>query len=161
MTRTRFQIIVASLTTVVIGVALVWGFLIVGSPFAARLRKIDERRVDDLRTIHSAIQRMVTERVDTKVRLKRPLPKTLDDVAAYVQSEQDQKKPRLHDPDTNEAYAYKVRSETEYELCATFASVRDQKQDLFWNHPAGPRCFVFDAVEDETKRLAVSGMRAR
>src|SRR5262249_52727786 len=119
------------------------------------------RRVDDLRTIHTAIQRMVTEGGDTKMRLKRPLPKTPDEVAAYVQLEQDQRKLRLHDPDTNEAYVYKVQSETKYELCATFASVRDQKQDLFWNHPAGLHCFVFDALEDETKRPTAPGMPMR
>jgi hypothetical protein len=157
----KLQRVCAPLAAVIIGTALVWGFIIVGSPFSVRLQKFDDRRVDDLRAIHGAIQRMVIEQADGKVKLKRTLPATLEEIAAYVRSEQNQRELKLHDPQTTEPYSYTVKGERKYELCATFALPRDHKADLFWNHPAARQCFVFDAVDDEIKRLADLGPRRR
>jgi hypothetical protein len=152
MITSKLQRTLIPLAVLLVGTALALGFFVVGSPSGARLQKFDDRRVENLRVIHGAIQRMVIKRVNGKIMLNRALPTSLEEVAAYVASEQNQKGLNLHDPSTNEPYVYRVKSETKYELGATFALPRNQKEDLFWNHPAGPHCFVFDAVEDESKR---------
>jgi hypothetical protein len=157
----KSQIVLASIAVLIVGTALIWGFLIVGSPSSARLQKCDNRRVDDLRAIHGAIQRMVIEQMEGKVRLKRSLPKSLEEVASYVRSEQNQMELSLLDPSTSELYVYRVKSETKYELCGTFALPRDLEGDVFWNHPAGMHCFEFDAVADEIKRLSDPGAHRR
>jgi hypothetical protein len=46
--------------TLAVGVAVVWGFVLAGSPATRRLQVLDERRVRDLKAISSAIQRQVT-----------------------------------------------------------------------------------------------------
>jgi uncharacterized protein DUF5671 len=141
-----------SIAALIIGTALVWGFVIAGSPFTVRLQKFDDRRVEDLRAIRDAIQRMVIEREGGKAKLKRSLPAALEEVANYVRSEEFRSALNLYDPASKEPYAYTVLGKTRYKLCATFALPRDQKEDMFWNHPAGRHCFVFEAVEDEAKR---------
>lgn len=155
----NFPRILTLLAALLVGTALIWGFVIVGSPFAARRQKFDDRRVEDLRAIHDAIQRMVIENIEGKVRPKRALPASLDEVAAYVRSEQNQRELKLHDPYTGEPYTYRVKSETQYELGATFSLKRELNNNVFWNHPAGLHCFAFDAVDDAAKKLADSGPR--
>ena len=53
----------------------------------------------------------------------------------------------LVDPETGEAYRYAVKTDTTYELCATFSLPRDKSMDVFWNHPAGRHCFLVDALD--------------
>lgn len=154
MTTRPFQRTFAIAAAVIAGIALTLGFIVVGSPFTVRLRKLDDRRVEDLRAIHAAIQRMVIERPTDKPKLKRPLPSTLDEVAAHVRSEQYQSELSLHDPQTGAVYVYRVTGETQYELEATFTLSRSRKQDMFWNHPAGTHVYQFDAMDAATQQLA-------
>jgi hypothetical protein len=121
---------------------LTWGFLIVGSPETRRLERMDERRVEDLQHITREIQRMVYDAEAPGV-LKRALPKDLEEVERKAKFW----KISLVDPETGEAYGYAVKTDTTYELCATFALPRDKSTEVFWNHPAGPHCFVIDALD--------------
>jgi Domain of unknown function (DUF5671) len=136
---------VAGLVLVVGSVLL--GFAMAGSPVTARKRRLDEKRVDDLRAIHQTIQEMTTktDRNTKTVTVIRTLPKTLDEVAAFRRTKEAGRKLDLVDPRTGAKYAYTITAERTYELCATFELERDQKRDLFWNHPAGEYCYRFDA----------------
>ena len=127
--------------------AMVLGFSLAGSPFTARQRRLDTKRVEDLRAIHHTIQEMATQtdKNTSTVRLVRELPKTLDDVAAYQKTKQGGRRLDLGDPQTGVKYVYTVTGEKTYELGATFELAREEKRDLFWNHPAGRHGFRFSA----------------
>jgi Domain of unknown function (DUF5671) len=143
--RLRKWIGVAGLLLVTGSVVL--GFAMAGSPVTARMRRLDEKRVQDLRAIERTIQDMVTktDRNTKTVTVVRPLPITLDEVAAFQKTREDGRKLDLVDPQTGEKYAYTTTGEKTYELSATFELAREKKQDLFWNHPAGKYTFQFDA----------------
>ena len=80
---------------------------------------------------------------DIKHELKRPLPQTLEELAALARSE----RINLTDPETGERYVYRFKDETTYELCATFTLARDSDVDVFWNHPPGRHCFTIEALD--------------
>jgi hypothetical protein len=127
--------------------SVVLGFAMAGSPVTARQRRLDEKRVEDLRAIHRTIQEMATKTdKNTKtVTVIRSLPKTLDEVADFQRTKEAGRKLDLVDPQTGAKYAYTVTGDKTYELCATFGLAREKKQDLFWNHPAGKFGYKFDA----------------
>lgn len=143
--RLRRFLSVAALLLVTGSVVL--GFVMAGSPFSARLQRLDEKRVADLRAIHRTIQEMVTktDKNTNTVRVIRSLPETLDEVAEYQATREAGRRLDLVDPQTGEKYAYTVTGDKTYEVCATFELAREKKRDLFWNHPAGNRCFKFNA----------------
>jgi hypothetical protein len=128
--------------SIVVAFAVVWGFYLAGSPATRRLEHFDEHRLQDLQTVAREIQSMV-ENPNKKGTLKAPLPKTLEEAA---QRARDQRlNPR--DPETNEPYVFRVKNETTYELCATFALPRDSDAGVFWNHPAGAQCFMINVLD--------------
>lgn len=140
----RLRAVLASAGTVIVIGAAALGFVMAGSPFAARLARLDERRVSDLREIHYALQQMTTELKDHKRVLSRPLPSSLEEVAAFRRSQQYGRTLSLSDPETGVAYDYRVTGEKTYELCATFTIERKKTDTLFWNHPASKHCFSFN-----------------
>ena len=75
--------------------------------------------------------------------MKRPLPETLDELAALARYE------RIisTNPETGRRYVYTVKDRTTYELCATFSLERDSDVEVFWNHPSGKHCFTVDALD--------------
>ena len=114
-----------------------------GSPFSARLVRLDERRVTDLREIHQAIQQMTTKSKLGTPTMTRPLPATLEEVAEFRRTKQSGRELSLLDPQTGGAYQYRVADEKTYELCSAFTAERKKTYDLFWNHPAGKHCYSF------------------
>jgi len=138
----RIHAAFAVAATTVVGLAVAWGFVLVGSPSTRRLERFDEQRLQDLQTIAREIQLMV-EDPNEKGTLKEALPKTLEEAATRARDER--VNPR--DPETGEPYAYTVKSETTYELCATFARPRDWDSRVFWNHPAGAHCFTINVLD--------------
>ena len=138
------QFLVAAALVIVAG-SLGLGFTMAGSPFTARLQRLDEKRVNDLRGIHRVIQQMVTKVEYGSVKFVQPLPKSLEEVAEYQRTRESGAALDLSDPTTGEKYDYRATGEKTYELCATFEFARDRKYDLFWNHPAGRHCFKFNA----------------
>lgn len=139
--------LLASAAVVLVTTAVVLGFTLAGSPETARLRRLDEKRVEDLRAIHQALQRMTTKRDEnTKtVTMIRALPETLEEVAEYARTKETGRKLDLVDPQTGEKYGYAITGDKTYELSATFALAREKKQTMFWNHPAGGYTFKFHA----------------
>lgn len=128
--------------TAVVVVAVVWGLALAGSPATARRLRFDRQRLQDLKTIYREVQSLCRD-PDIKDALKRPLPETLEELAALARSE------RIHrvDPETGEPYAYRVVDGTTYEVCATFSLARESDVDVFWNHSPGRHCFTVDALD--------------
>lgn len=123
-------------------VAIVVGFMVIGSPRTQRLAKYDEQRVMDLQNINQSIVYYFE--------LKGSLPATLSEVASsgnYMIVPTD--------PETHTSYEYIMigQSAKAYELCAVFntdttayvnaaASSRPLNEyPAAWNHPAGRYCF--------------------
>jgi hypothetical protein len=123
----------AVLLTVVVAVAVAFGLNLVGSPAKARLRALDERRVDDLQQI--------TYEVGSWWKDHQALPPVLDSLGT----------PRgdstaHRDPATGAIYEYRVTGDSSWEVCATFTyptepSRRRYPSDNEWQHPAGRHCF--------------------
>ncbi len=137
--------------------AVIGAFFVTGSPLQGRAERFDEQRVNDLRSIQSEIMNISwdgqpyaprpVEPASAPVKSPKPLPKTLDDVVTQAQYQ----RPNIVDPETGSPYVYRVTSESVYELCATFSLARDQQYDVFWNHPAGEKCFSFDVLDQQVK----------
>jgi hypothetical protein len=126
------QTIVAIAATVV-GVSIIAGVILVGSPAEGRLEQLDSTRVDDLQ----GIMRAMDSFWDREERLATSLDELAEDARTRVNT---------IDPDSAEPYEYQASGEDSYELCATFA-----RQSLeppgrasadFWTHPAGRHCFA-------------------
>jgi hypothetical protein len=109
---------------------------VAGSPAEARLRALDERRVQHLQTIQQWVTQYVTAR--------KALPSSLgvlsrDPVGAMLPT----------DPETGAQYEYRVTGDRAYELCATFAREGDRDNPGYgpysWPHGAGRQCFQRDA----------------
>ena len=132
----------AIVASVVVASAVAWGFVLVGSPATRRLERFDEQRLQDLQIIAREIQSMV-EDPNKKGRLKEALPKTLEEADQRSRG----KRVNLRDPETGDPYLYTLKSDTSYELCATFARQRDWDSRVFWNHPAGARCFTINVLD--------------
>lgn len=122
------------LAVVVFGI--LWGFYVTGSPFAARVEKIDAQRVADLQTIQWQIVNYWQS--------KQQLPATLDELTDLIGGFR-----APVDPETAMAYEYIVVAPTSFKLCATFAakSVDGNERLSFpvdgwsWAHEAGRNCF--------------------
>src|SRR5215469_8527324 len=88
--------------SVVVSFAIVWGFVLAGSPSSRRHERLDEERLADLKTIAGEIQSRVVDRDGEKRQLKEPLPPTLDDVVTMARG----RKLNPRDPETGEPYRY-------------------------------------------------------
>jgi hypothetical protein len=141
------------IAAVVIALGVVaWGLFFAGTPAGQRLVRLDERRISDLRTIQQEVYNIAYDGADRynggkpNVSLPNPLPATLADVAENAEYN----KPTITDPETGAEYRYEVDG-TDFRLCATFSTVRDQEYDIFWNHPATDHCFEFDGLDPNGK----------
>lgn len=148
----------AGIAVAIVLLALGWGLWLVGSPASERLRKFDERRVEDLRVVQSEINNIVygIGRPDIPRVLTSPIPATLEEVAANARYQ----RPNIQDPETQEPYGYRVINTTHYELCATFHYLRDDQYDVQWNHPAGHACFTIDVTGEEGTKTVPRGAPA-
>ncbi len=143
-----------AVSTAAVLIAIVAGFLLLGSPGQQRLLSLDSERVNDLSQIASNLAFAVEN--PGKVTPAPQLPESLPD---SVTSRDD-----LRDPLTNEPYEYRRLSDSAYELCATFAtdSTQPDKTSQFsntqwphpagqWPHPAGRHCFEFAKSASQPK----------
>jgi hypothetical protein len=136
-----FRVLLAGLVLVVVAAAIAGGFFLIGPPSEARLHRLDDRRVSDLRELSSAVNVYWTR--------KRQLPSSLDATMAELYGG----RPPV-DPDTTEPYGYRAIDGNRYELCAVFDRASQDgavaRGDPFWSHTAGRQCFALDA-KDLTK----------
>jgi hypothetical protein len=132
----------AIVASIVVAFAIVWGFVLVGSPATRRQERFDEQRLKDLQTIAREIQWMVVDPNENET-LKAALPMTLEEAAARARD----KSLNPRDPETGEPYVYTVKNESTYEVCATFARKREWDSRVFWNHSAGAHCFTINVLD--------------
>ena len=125
-------LLAASVAVVVVtlGVAI----SLMQSPTEARQRRIDQRRMTDLRAIASALS--------LHLQRHEELPANLDPIAEEYGVDD-----RLRDPETGEAYGYSLLADDRIELCATFTTEEPpagdgwRRDEDFWSHPSGHHCF--------------------
>ncbi len=130
-TLTVRSVVAISLAVVVLAVIIV-GVTLLDSPAQERLRRLDERRVDDLRNLSYELDFYWTR--------EGTLPPSLEELSSepgvFV---------KLLDPETGLPYEYRVLSSNTYELCAVFALDTAEEQDRFykdiWSHGPGRQCF--------------------
>ncbi|HEY1785082.1 MAG TPA: DUF5671 domain-containing protein [Pirellulales bacterium] len=149
----RLEFVLAALAVLLVAASVAEGFALAGSPWVARMRRFDLERSKDLDAIRDVIIEMSTKYADGQRTLVRPLPPTIAEVASFDRTRpRFGRKLRLTDPETYVPYEYRVTGETTFDLCATFDLVRDAERNTFWNHPAGPHCFQFNAVTSDALR---------
>ncbi len=145
--KTQVPIATAVISTVLIIATLVVGFLQIGSPKTQRAIKLDNQRVDHLSQINYQLLASFQE--------KGSIPGTLDEVFAQAPWLATQT-----DPETKQNYEYRKLSETQFELCATFALSSDANKNIDsmirptpykeygfisttdWTHSEGRNCFT-------------------
>ena len=132
--RTSRNKLMAAVSVVAVAILLLLGFSYIGAPNRQRALRADEKRVQDLYQLTSALNNRWNSS-DHK------LPEHLDEIpnAAFA------------DPITRVAYEYHVKEGTQYELCAIFTlpSPNDDsaRRAPTWSHPTGRHCFALDASQ--------------
>lgn len=122
-------------------VSLAAALVLLGNPLEARLRRLDEQRVADLRRIQSNVEQFH--------RRTGRLPATLDELG----TDPDTFVEALADPVTGAAYGYEPSGDRSYRLSATFdrPSVDDGApewmRDGFFRHQAGRKAFEITVPE--------------
>lgn len=127
-------------TVAVVAAVIITGFVMAGSPFRERLARFDEQKISHLQSL----QGQVVFFWQQKQRLPASLDELRDPISGFVP-------PR--DPQSGEAYEYRVSGPLSFELCAEFnlASRTDQRprpEPLIypgapanWDHGEGSACF--------------------
>ena len=133
------NVTVIAVVAVVVVAAVIGGIILLDSPAQERLRRLDERRVDDLRELAYAVDIYWTR--------EGSLPASLAEL-----SEQERIARDLADPATGQPYEYRVLGDRTFELCAVFArdtgtDGRDIPDRSFWLHGPGRQCFEVEAQD--------------
>lgn len=122
--------------------ALVYAFMVVGGPNNARNQKLDQTRVERLRT--------VTYKINSYQIAYNKLPEKLSYLTVDSWSP-------MTDPETNKEFGYEIISDTSYRICATFLTATNDKStfvgeklptlstepttEINFDHPKGYYCF--------------------
>jgi hypothetical protein len=136
MSPFRARPLIVGLAVAVVAGAVVAGLIVAGSPAEERLRRLDERRVRDLRSINEAINAF-TKRDDR-------LPASLEELVNHPESSVTTEDPQ------GVPYGYRPLEALKYELCAEFQRPTGDDDARptpgpFWRHPAGRHCFALEA----------------
>jgi hypothetical protein len=124
-------------SAVVLIAAFLAGLGVAGTPSIQRRLQADQRRVENLQDISRALYYQ-------RVQLAgEPMPATLAGLVGKWQAT---------DPETGKLYDYRVKSGTQYELCAVFDEPEEQNPypSQFWRHGKGRTCFTLDAKANPT-----------
>ncbi len=124
-------VVLAAVTAAVIG-----GFLVAGSPQEARLQRLDDRRLSDLRQWSGAINLYWSRRHE--------LPDSLD-----LTMKELSRTDLPVDPVTTQPYEYRPVEGSSYELCAVFDRASREGSmvtgDPLSSHTSGRQCFTLRA----------------
>ena len=124
----------------IIGIAVIVGFFIAGSPKTERARRFDEQRISDLQMLQSEILNYWQR--------KQMLPENLDALNDSIKGFS-----APMDPNTKNAYVYMVNGPEAFVLCATFETNSEGVNDINtpraiyggwggnWEHKVGEECF--------------------
>ena len=126
----------------VVLLTVIAGFVIIGSPFDARLMRFDQERVASLQEIQYQIAEYW--------RAHQYLPPSLEDLNDPISNY----RPNIADPETGATYGYEILGETKFKLCATFdlespvtaetaRAIAPYDKGLIdsWDHQAGTVCY--------------------
>ena len=129
------------LVIIIVGAATISGYFVAGSPFRERMRKFDERRINDLQSI----QWQIVNYWQRKEKLPDSLENLTDDISGFSA-------PR--DPETGSPYEYQKLGDSKFQLCADFkmeSSLSSNYPKLAypefgggnenWSHGIGQKCF--------------------
>lgn len=140
MKQANFDKIFILLSTIGVIIGIVAGFWLLGSPFKQRQLRADEQRLQDLYQIAFKLNEQAINNgtVNKTFQLPDSLPET-----------------EKTDPITAKPYNYKRLNDTDYKLCAEFATnskaepaINDEPpKQKFWQHPAGLHCFQFNVLK--------------
>jgi hypothetical protein len=129
---------------VVVIISIVIGVVLIGTPVDQRNRRFDDSRIQSLQNLQSQIVNYWTQ----KQVLPEALGKLEDSISGFMVPT---------DPESKQAYDYKVVNELSFELCASF---KTDNQDFLltdkgvkmtspydsfqqnWNHKAEKTCFT-------------------
>ena len=125
--------------TIIVVASVVGGLVLVGPPAEQHRRRVDGRRVSDLQAFARAVDSYWTRH--------GALP-----ISAEV-VEKEQFLAGVRDPESGDAYRYRVTGEKSFELCATFATRSEEfvlraepdSRSGSWAHDRGAWCFALDA----------------
>jgi len=143
--KTMLPRIFAITGSVLLVIAIVGGFFLVGTPAEQRAQRFDERRVNDLQSVQSEVINFYS----TKEALPDSITDLENDVTGFIQPK---------DPQSDASYEYTKTGELTFDVCATFAAKRDyadinkgSPETLIyppygpysdnWSHEAGRFCF--------------------
>lgn len=110
----------------VVTVATIGGFFLVGSPSQERLRRFDDERVSGLQTI----QWQIINYWQSKGRVPTTLDELRDPISGFT--------PPL-DPETNSVYEYRKTGDRAFELCATFKTPSEVRENMPRPYPLGEK----------------------
>ena len=127
---------------VIVGIAVIAGFFVVGSPQEERLRRFDDQRVNDLQLL----QMELVNYWQNKQVLPASLSLLKDDIKGFVPPK---------DPQTGFDYGYEAKGTESFSLCADFSrpSLEEMSKPAIavpmgsygpgenWQHGAGRICF--------------------
>jgi len=126
---------VGAVAVAVVAMSVVYGLTQVGLPSDERKRRLDERRVEDLREIARAVDLHWTRHGSLPASLHELSDATVRDVA-------------LNDPERGESYEYRARAAATFELCGSFATDWSAPSaEVFWTHTIGRHCFDLEVRE--------------
>ncbi|MBD2114301.1 MULTISPECIES: hypothetical protein [Cyanophyceae] len=132
----------AAVATAAVGLAIVAGFWVLGTPGRQREIAADRQRLQDVASIAQRLHEQYLADDDSF-----ELPATLDAIELR------------NDPLTNQPYEYERLGDRDFNLCATFdtdssthrLSPQESNPDAGrWQHPEGRHCFEFDVTEYPT-----------
>jgi hypothetical protein len=129
------NLLAAAAATALVVVVVILGFHTLGGPQAQRLIQ------SDLRTVR-AIADLAQQIHSQWAAADKTLPANLDGFS----------KSQTQNPLNHEEFSYRRKSDSQYELCSTFAADSRIEPDAyiansFWLHPQGSYCFQFDATQ--------------
>lgn len=132
------------IAAVVVVVATVgYSIYVVGTPGQQRNVRLDEQRIDDLRSI--------SRNIDRYYEINDAMPATLFDLQRSQYSVWS-----IEDPETGRQYGYHLVGGVDYELCAVFNAESPERRDerrpfseSIWDHGPGLTCFALTAEGED------------
>ena len=101
------------------------GFTLIDSPMLARAKAFDNQRAADIQQLQGGVQNYFNK--------YQRMPESLEE----LREEGMVRKYALEDPDTGEAYEFRVVDDQKYEICALFTTDNRDEEEEFYQ-PRGP-----------------------
>jgi hypothetical protein len=122
-------------SSVVVLTAICAGIVAIDSPGEARMRRLDEQRVQDLQSVSRAMEDYRRTHGGLPADLERIIQPNSPPIL------------RLRDPESQVFYEYEPSGTDSYELCAEFQATSNGDGNLsnrFWDHGPGKTCFQIE-----------------